>query len=64
MTKPVFMVFDQGRHKPGCTTTEYSQRVEYSDIRSKGVVLCSKIKDTDQLHVYRAADLRLCFCIK
>ena len=27
------------RHKPGCTTTEDSQRLELSDLEGKGIVL-------------------------
>ena len=38
--KPVFGVSDQVQHKPGCTTTENSKRLEFSDLGSRGVVLC------------------------
>ena len=37
--KPVFGVFDQVRHKPGCTTTEDGLRLEISDLDSRGIVL-------------------------
>ena len=30
---------DQVTHKPGCTTTEDSQRLEISDLGSRGIVL-------------------------
>ena len=39
------LVSDQVRHKPGCTATEDSQRLEISDLESRGIVLdylCSK----------------------
>ena len=37
--KPVFGASDQVRHKPGCTTTEDSKRLESSDLGSRGIVL-------------------------
>ena len=37
--KPVFGVSDQVRHKPGCTATEDGQRLEISDLGSRGIVL-------------------------
>ena len=37
--KPVFGVFDQVRHKPGCTVIEDGQRLEISDLGSRGIVL-------------------------
>ena len=37
--KPVFRVFDQVRHKLGCTATEDGWRLEISDFRSRGIVL-------------------------
>ena len=30
---------DQVRHKPGCTVTEDGQRLEISDLESRGIVL-------------------------
>ena len=39
LRKPVFGVSDQVRHKPGCTATEDGQRLEISDIGSRGTVL-------------------------
>ena len=39
MRKPVFGVSDQVRHKPGCTFTEDGERLEVSDIGSRGIVL-------------------------
>ena len=62
MRKPVFGVSDQVRHKPGCTTTEDSWRLEISDL--EGLYYpCSENKDADQLRGYREADLRPCFRI-
>ena len=37
--KPVFGVSDQVRHKPGCTVSEDGQRLEISDLGSRGIVL-------------------------
>ena len=37
--KPVFGVTDQVRHKPGCTATEDSQRLEILDLGSRVIVL-------------------------
>ena len=37
--KPVFGVSDQVRYKPGCTATEDGQRLEISDLGSRGIVL-------------------------
>ena len=53
MRKPVFGVYDQVPHKPGCTTTEDEYRLEILDLESRGNVLAS----------YHEADLRLCFRI-
>ena len=39
MRKPVFGVSGQVRHKPGCTTTEDSWRLEISDLERRGIVL-------------------------
>ena len=39
LRKPVFGVFDQVRHKPGCTATEDGKRLEISDLGSRGIVL-------------------------
>ena len=39
VTKPVFGVSNQVRHKPGCTTTEDGYRLESSDLESRGIVL-------------------------
>ena len=64
MRKPVFVVSDEVRHKPDCTTTEDSQKLEISDLRSRGnVYICSENKGADQLRGYRAADMCLCFRI-
>ena len=62
--KPVFRVFDQVRHKPGCTVTTDGKRLEISDFGRRGIVLlCKENKGSDQLRGYHAADLRLCFHI-
>ena len=37
--KPVFGVFDQVRHKPGCTATEDGLWLEILCLGSRGVVL-------------------------
>ena len=37
--KPIFGVSDQVLHKPGCTTTEDSYRLEISDLGSRVIVL-------------------------
>ena len=59
--KPVFGVSDQVRHKPGSTATEAGERLEISDLGSRGIVLSvySENKGADQLRSYCAADLRL-----
>ena len=51
MRKPVYVVFDQVRHKPGCTAKEDGFRLEISDLRSRRIVLsmCSENKGADQL---------------
>ena len=64
MRKPVIGDSDQGRHKPSCTTTEDGLRLAILDLGSRGLYyLCRENKGVDQLGVYRAADLRLCFYI-
>ena len=37
MRKPVFGIFDQARHKPGCTSAD-GLRLEISDLESRGIV--------------------------
>ena len=39
MRKPVFEVFGQVQHKPGCTATGDGYRLEISDLGSIGIVL-------------------------
>ena len=39
LRKPVFGVSDQVRHKPGCTATEDGEKLEISDLGSRGIVL-------------------------
>ena len=72
MRKPVFGVSDQVRHKPSCTTTEDSKKLEILVLGRRGIVLsvaktkalisCAFFRTAD-LRGYRTADLRLCFCI-
>ena len=38
MRKPVFGIFDQGRHIPGCTASEDDKRLELSDLGCRGIV--------------------------
>ena len=51
---PVFEVFNQVQHKPGCKTTEDGKRLEILDLGSicSGTVLCSQNKGTYQLYGY------------
>ena len=37
--KTNILVSDLVRHKPGCTATEDSQKLEISDLKSRGIVL-------------------------
>ena len=37
--KTNILVSDLVRHKPGCTVTEDGQRLEISDLESRGIVL-------------------------
>ena len=39
LRKPVFGVSDQGSHKPGCTVTEGSKKLEILYLGSRGIVL-------------------------
>ena len=60
--KPVFEVFDQVQHKPGCTATEDSKRLEIWIKKIEGLYfLCSENKDGDHLCGNSAADLRCAF---
>ena len=53
-----------GPTQTGCTTKEDGQRLEISDLGSRGTVLfCSENKSADQLRGYQAVGLRLCFRI-
>ena len=66
MRKPVFRVFDQARHKLGCTNTEVGERLGISDLDSYIVeeelhYACGENKGSDQHRGNREADLRLCF---
>ena len=42
--KTNILVSDQVRHKPGCTATEDGQRLEISDLESRGIVLSMQRK--------------------
>ena len=57
MTDSVFGVSVQIQHKPGSTAAEDGQRLEISDLGSRGMALssvyrCSGNKGTDQLRRY------------
>ena len=59
------VVSEQVRHKPACTSTENSQRLEISDLSRRGIVQLyypsNENNGADQLRSYCEADLRLCF---
>ena len=59
--------FRPGPNKPDVQPPKIAKRLEISDLGSRGTHvlynLCSEIKGADQLRIYRAADLRLCFRI-
>ena len=55
MRKLVFGVSNLVRHKPGCTVTEDDERLEISDLVSRGTVLSVKQKKGG----HREADLCL-----
>ena len=62
MRKATIWVFDQVRHKPACTVTENSHKLEISSLERSVIVLSmEQNKGTDQLRSYCTADLRLCF---
>ena len=37
--KPIFGISVQVQHKPGCIITEDGERLEISDLKSRGIVL-------------------------
>ena len=49
MRKLVFWLSDKVPHKPGCTATEDCQRLEISDLSSRGIVLSVSIAKTKAL---------------
>ena len=49
LRKPVFGVADQVRHKPVCTATEDGERLEISDLESRGIVESMYIAKTKAL---------------
>ena len=64
MRKPVFVVSDQVRHKPGCAAKKIARGLTFRIKEEEGLYYpCSENKGTDQLCGYRTADLRLCFRI-
>ena len=63
MIKSVFGVSDLVRHKLGGVVTEDGYRLGILYIGSRGIVLCSENKGTDQLRGYREVYLRLFFRI-
>ena len=65
MSKHVFEVSDQVRHKPGCATTEDMARGWKFRIQEEEELcyLYTENKGADQLCGHRTADLRLCFRI-
>ena len=58
MRKPAFRVFDQVRHKKGCTAKEDGYSLEQVERMN---YLYIENKDADQLRSYHTADLHLCF---
>ena len=38
------LVSDPARHKPGCTATEDSQRLEISDLESRGILVAAHLR--------------------
>ena len=55
--KPVIGVCHKVSHKSVCTATKDGQRLEISDLESRGLYyLCRKIKDPDQLRSCCAAE--------
>ena len=61
--KPVFGVFDQVRHKPGCALN-MARGLKFRIQKVDGLYYpCSENKGADQLRGYREAELRLCFRI-
>ena len=62
--KHVFGVFDQVRHKPGCTTQKMARGLKFRTYEVEGLYYpCSENKGVDQLRGDREANLRLCFSI-
>ena len=59
--KPVFRVCDQVRHKPVCAATEARQRLEISDVETRGIILSRQRKQRRWSNcVDEQADLHLC----
>ena len=42
--KPVFGICDEARHKPACAATEARQRLEISEIDTRGIILSRQQK--------------------
>ena len=58
MTKPVFGVVDQVRHKPGCTTNENGQSREISDLERRDCTIC--VSKTKALIGYKLTAQLIC----
>ena len=58
--KPVFEVFDQVRHKPGCTATEGGLRLEISDLDRSGIALSTDVAKTKALISFAVTAKLIC----
>ena len=64
MRKPFFGVSDQLRHNQAVQPQKMARNWEFRIwVVEELYYLCSENKGADQLRVYRAAELRLSFCI-
>ena len=65
MRKAVFGVSTRSYIKPAVLPQKMAKGLKFLDLGSRGIVLstCRKIKGADQLHIYCAAYLHLCFHI-
>ena len=64
LSKPVFGVSEQVRHKPAVQSQKMSRCLRFQIKEVEGLYYpCSENKGADQLRGHREADLRLCFCI-
>ena len=60
MRKPVFGVSEVVRHKPGCAVTADGQRLENSDLESRGIVLSVYIANTKALISFAVTAKLIC----